>query len=583
MREPIILFENFGFQYRAQAEPTLYDIDLAIYPGEKVLIAGQSGSGKSTLAHCVNGLIPFSNPGTATGRVLVNGIETKDQSVFELSRTIGTVLQDTDGQFVGLTAGEDIAFSLENNNVAQAEMLARVKGAADLTGIGDALEASPFELSGGQKQRVSMAGVIVENVKVLLFDEPLANLDPATGKQAIALIDRIMRETGTTVIIIEHRIEDVLYRDIDRIVLMHEGRIIADSPPDDMLRSGLLRETGLREPLYITALKYAGVPLAEGHKYSDISSLELSETDMEAVRLWHARESPPPAAAREGGFLSVDNISFTYLDAPRPALEGVTFSIARGEIAAIVGANGAGKSTLAKLVCGFEKPTSGSISLDGEDLCETSIAKRAEHIGYVMQNPNQMICKPMIFDEVAFALSGRGLPEAEIADRVESALSICGLRPFRDWPVSALSYGQKKRVTIASVLVMSPEIVILDEPTAGQDYRHYTDIMEFLKTLNKQGVTVLLITHDMHLMLEYAPRTLAFSAGKMLADIPSADLLCDIGLTQAASLKETSLFHLAALCGIEDAPGLIRRFIGSEPDKKGPGNIGSEPDKGGRG
>ena len=564
MREPVILFEDFGFQYRAQSEPTLFEINLAIYPGEKVLIAGQSGSGKSTLAHCINGLIPFSSPGAATGRCLVNGIETKEQSVFELSKTIGTVLQDTDCQFVGLTAAEDIAFSLENNNVPQAEMITRVKGAADLTGIGDVLEASPFELSGGQKQRVSMAGVIVENVEVLLFVEPLANLDPATGKQAIDLIDRIMKETETTVIIIEHRIEDVLYRKVDRIVLMRDGRIIADSPPDEMLRSGLLLKTGIREPLYITALKYAGVGLLPRHKCESIDTLELSDADKESVRAWYSKEEPPPEPLRESGLLSVETLNFTYPEGRDPVLYDVSFSIAKGEITAIVGANGAGKSTLAKLICGFEKPTSGSITFRGGNLLEESIAKRAEHIGYVMQNPNQMLCKPMIFDEVALALRNRGMPEEEIAEHVEKALAVCGLYPFRNWPVSALSYGQKKRVTIASVLVMSPEIIILDEPTAGQDYRHYTEIMEFLKTLNRQGVTILLITHDMHLMLEYAPRTLAFSAGKMLADIPSPDLLCDIELTQAASLKETSLFYLANICGIGDAPSLIRRFIASE-------------------
>ena len=563
MREPIILFDNFGFQYRAQAEPTLFDINLAVYPGEKVLIAGPSGSGKSTLAHCINGLIPFSSSGAATGRCLVGGRDTKEQSVFELSKTIGTVLQDTDGQFVGLTAGEDIAFSLENNNVPQAEMFPRVRGAAELTGIEGALEASPFELSGGQKQRVSMAGVIVEDVQVLLFDEPLANLDPATGKQAIALIDRIMEETGTTVIIIEHRIEDVLYRKVDRVVLMRDGRIISDGPPGDLLRGGLLRKTGIREPLYITALKYAGVELSPAHKCESMETLELSETDREAVRRWFAGAGRPRAPSCEAELLRVEGLSFTYPEGRRPALSDVSFSISAGEITAIVGTNGAGKSTLAKLICGFEKPSSGAIFLHGKELGGgyDSIAKRAEHIGYVMQNPNQMICKPMIFDEVALALVNRGLPEKEITEQVEAALEICGLYPFRKWPVSALSYGQKKRVTIASVLVSSPEIIIMDEPTAGQDYRHYTDIMEFLLTLNKQGVTVLLITHDMHLMLEYAPRTLVFSAGKMLADIPSADLLCDMELTAAASLKETSLFHLAASCGIPDAPAFIRRFV----------------------
>ena len=564
MREPVILFENFGFQYRAQADPTLFEIDLAIYPGEKVLIAGPSGSGKSTLAHCINGLIPFNHTGTSIGRCLVNGIETKDQSVFELSKTIGTVLQDTDSQFVGLTAGEDIAFSLENNMAPQADMFARVKDAADLTGIGDFLDASPFELSGGQKQRVSIAGVLVEGVKILLFDEPLANLDPATGKQAIDLIDRLKKETNTTVIIIEHRIEDVLYRSVDRIVLMNEGRIIWDGPPGDLLRGSLLKETGIREPLYITALKYAGIEIEPEHHCENIGTLILSEDDKDNVRRWYKGETPPPSAPGGEELLSAKDLGFTYPEGMKPALSDVSFSILKGGITAIVGANGAGKSTLAKLICGFEEPSGGIISLYGKDISDESISKRAEQIGYVMQNPNQMICMPMIYDEVAFALKNRGLSEEEIEVRVEKALKICGLYPFRKWPVSALSYGQKKRVTIASVLVMSPEIIILDEPTAGQDYRHYTEIMEFLRSLNKEGVTVILITHDMHLMLEYAPRTLAFSAGKMLADTGSADLLCDVALSEAASLKETSLFYLAQVCGIDDAPAFVRRFVAYE-------------------
>jgi energy-coupling factor transport system ATP-binding protein len=565
MREPAILFENFGFQYRAQADPTLYEIDLAIYPGEKVLVAGPSGSGKSTLAHCINGLIPFNNPGISTGRCLVNGVPTKDQSVFELSKTIGTVLQDTDGQFVGLTAGEDIAFSLENNMTPQAEMFPLVRAAADLTGIEGFLDSSPFELSGGQKQRVSMAGVLVDkDVRILLFDEPLANLDPATGKQAIDLIDRIKKETNTTVVIIEHRIEDVLYRNVDRIVLMDEGRITYDGPPGDLLRGDLLRKTGIREPLYVTALKYAGIELGPEHHCESIDTLSLSEQDIETVQRWYPEKDPLPAAAGEEELLHAESLSFTYPEGQKPALTDVGFSISKGEITAIVGANGAGKSTLAKLVCGFEKLSEGSIALHGEDISDESIAGRARHIGYVMQNPNQMICKPMIFEEVALALESRGLSEEEIKKRVGEVLTVCGLYPFRSWPINALSYGQKKRVTIASVLVTSPEIIILDEPTAGQDYRHYTDIMDFLLTLNKQGVTILLITHDMHLMLEYAPRTLAFSAGKMLADSPSADLLCDVDLTAAASLKETSLFHLATMCRIEDAPAFVRRFVEAE-------------------
>jgi len=561
MSDPIILFENFSFQYHAQAEPSLVDINLAIYAGEKILIAGPSGSGKSTLANCINGLIPFNYKGEITGKIVVCGTETREQSIFDLSKVVGTVLQDTDGQFVGLTAGEDIAFSLENNCVSQDEMFPRVKSTAKMTGLGDAfLNASPFDLSGGQKQRVSMAGIIVDKVQILLFDEPLASLDPATGKQAIELIDSIKKDTNTTVVIIEHRLEDVLYKDVDRIIIMRDGRIIADMPPATLLCSDLLPETGLREPLYISALKYAGVKIDYSHKPARIDTLMLSDEDKSALRNWYNEKPPQVITKADEPLLQVHGLHFSY-DIGKPVINSVSFSVAPGEMTAIVGTNGAGKSTLAKLICGFEAPHEGTIKLRGEDITNNSIADRAKHIGYVMQNPNQMICKPFIFEEVAFGLVNQGISDEEIKQRVNATLEICGLRPFRKWPISALSYGQKKRVTIASMLVLEPQILILDEPTAGQDYRHYTEIMVFLRTLQRRGVTILLITHDMHLMLEYAHRALVFSGGKLLADLPSAELLSDPVLSANASLKETSLFHLATQTGGLDAAAFTKRFV----------------------
>ncbi|MCL2372017.1 MAG: ABC transporter ATP-binding protein [Defluviitaleaceae bacterium] len=565
--QPIISFENFTFQYRAQKEPSLADINLSINQGEKVLIAGASGSGKSTLANCINGLIPFNHKGTASGSCKVNGVDTSKLSVFELSKIVGTVLQDTDGQFVGLTAGEDIAFSLENNCLPKEEMLPQVKTAACKTGIGDAfLDTSPFDLSGGQKQRVSMAGILVDDIQILLFDEPLASLDPSTGKNTIALIDKIRHDTSKTVIIIEHRLEDVLYRDVDRVVIMHDGRIVSDMPTAKLLSGSLLREHGLREPLYISAMRYAGIAPAEEHKLARIDQLTLSQGDKATIKNWYQNLPPAEAEQNQQELLRVSNLNFTYPSKDR-TLQNISFTITRGEMTAIVGTNGAGKSTMAKLICGFEQLDSGKIELFGQDITEETIFNRAKHIGYVMQNPNQMICKPMIFDEVALGLVNQGIDEAEIKQRVEATLEICGLHPFRNWPVSALSYGQKKRVTIASVLVMNPEIIILDEPTAGQDYRHYTEIMEFLKALQAKGVTVLLITHDMHLMLEYAPRALVFSGGNLVADLPSATLLCDPVLSEKASLKETSLFHLAAECEIDDPAAFTRCFIEYERAK----------------
>ena len=556
----VISFEDFGFQYTAQAEPTLHNINLTIRRGEKVLIAGPSGCGKSTLAHCINGLIPNSYPGKATGKLTIGGKDALKLDLFGLSKMVGTVLQDSDGQFIGLTVAEDIAFALENDCIPTQELYEEVKRIAKLVDVEAVLHHAPHEISGGQKQRVGLGGVMVNEVDILLFDEPLANLDPATGKAAIALIDDIQKRTGCAVIIIEHRLEDVLYRPVDRVVVMGDGHILYDGDPDTMLCTDLLQRSGIREPLYVTALKYAGVTITWEMRPSYLPELVLSGEQKQQVRSWFSAQPQPENTVSQEVLLEAKDLDFTY-EGGHHALRGISASIHRGEMLSIVGTNGAGKSTFSKVVCGFEKAQKGSLTMGGIDLNTLSIKERADHIGYVMQNPNQMISKTQIFDEVALGLRNRGVSEEEIRPRVEETLKICGLYPFRNWPVSALSYGQKKRVTIASIVVLRPEIILLDEPTAGQDLKHYTEIMDFLSQLNRQGVTVVLITHDMHLMLEYTPRAIVFNAGKVIADKSAAEVLNSPEIVEAAHLKETSLYHLSMACGIESAEEFTRRFI----------------------
>ena len=569
-KSPVISFKDFSFQYRAQKKPTLTGINLDIYPGEKVLIAGPSGSGKSTLAGCVNGLNPFSNPGECKGSLIVDGVDAPHSSIFELAAHVGTVLQDPDGQFIGLTVGEDIAFALENSCTPQDEMHAITHHAAELVGIENHLDYAPHELSGGQKQRVSLAGVMVDQVKILLFDEPLANLDPATGKQAIELIDEIQKKTDTTVLIIEHRLEDVLWRNVDRIVLVNDGTILADLTPDELLSTSLLCDNGIREPLYVTAMRYAGIDITKEKKPAHVDSVVLDEVDRKKLKDWFEAQPLPKDAGEREKLLEVKHLSFGYTKGQQ-TLRNVSLSIEKGEMVSIVGRNGAGKSTFSKLICGFEDPDSGEITFRGKDLLKENIRHRAKYIGYVMQNPNQMISKTMIFDEVALSFQKAGLPEAEVRQKVEDTLKICGLYPFRNWPVSALSFGQKKRVTIASVLVQDPELIILDEPTAGQDFRHYTEIMEFLRKLNERGVTVVMITHDMHLMLEYTPRALVFSDGQLIADRRASEVLCDPELIERAALKETSLFTLANQCEITPPEAFVERFIGEDREVRSNG------------
>lgn len=558
--EPIIEFRDFSFQYNAQMEPTLYNIDLTIRKGEKVLIAGPSGCGKSTLVNCINGLIPFSYKGEIKGSLKIKGEESSSLSISAISNTVGTVLQDSDAQFIGMTVLEDIAFALENECVVKEEMVERVHRAAEIVDISDHLEYAPTDLSGGQKQRTGIAGILVDDVEVMLFDEPLANLDPATGKTAMELIDDVAVKTGATVIVVEHRIEDVLHIEMDRIILMENGRIAFDGTPDALLSSNLLIEGGIREPLYITALKYAGIEITEGKLPHSIRSIILTYEDKNLVRRWHESTPTVKPEPKTDTILDIKNLEFAYEDRP-PTLKGVDLDVHRGELMAIVGRNGAGKSTLAKVVCRFEKDCTGSMMLMDEDLMTLSIKECADRVGYVMQNPNQMISKTMIFDEIALGLKLRGLDEEAIKEKVESVMKICGLYEFRNWPISALSYGQKKRVTIASILALDPDIIILDEPTAGQDFRHYTDIMEFLKDINSRGITIIMITHDMHLMLEYAERALVFTDGRIIADDTSAAILTSPDIIEKASLKETSLYHLALMCGIEDPSEFVQHFI----------------------
>ena len=531
-----ISFNQFTFQYDAQAEATLKDISFDIVKGEKVLILGPSGSGKSTLAQCLNGIIPNIHKGQAQGQVRIAGQNIFKQSIYDKSQLVSTVLQDPDGQFIGLTVAEDLAFALENDCANQSKMKDKVALWAERLDLTSLLNHRPQDLSGGQKQRVSLAGVLIDESPILLFDEPLANLDPKSGQETIDLIDKIHKEVGATTIIIEHRLEDVLYRPVDRILLVNDGTLLFNGSPDELLSSTLLLENGIREPLYVTALRQLGFDTRDAQNLSQLDALDLSDLVLPDRVLKDKRDSSSDS------ILKVEGLSVSYGDNPA-IIDDMSFSLKKGERLAIVGKNGAGKSTLAKALCGFV-PSQGKLTYKGQDISQDSITERSERIGFVLQNPNQMISQTMIFDEVALGLRLRGIEETEVEERVHEVLKTCGLYSFRKWPISALSFGQKKRVTIASILVLKPEIIILDEPTAGQDYKTYTDIMNFLDSLQKQGHTIVMITHDMQLMLEYSDRCLVVVEGKIIADDNPVTILNQKDLLESANLKQTSLYTL---------------------------------------
>ena len=543
MKEAMIELKDFSFQYKAQSEPTLKNINLTIYKGEKVLIVGPSGSGKSTIGQCLNGIIPNIYKGTSSGQFLIQGKEAFDLSIYEKSHLVSTVLQDTDGQFIGLRVAEDLAFALENDMVELESMKSRVHTWAERLDLSKLLDHRPQDLSGGQKQRVSLAGVLIDESPILLFDEPLANLDPKSGQDIIDLIDQIHEEQGTTTIIIEHRLEDVLYRPIDRVILINQGQVLFNGQPDDLLRTTLLAENGIREPLYLTTLRQLGQDISELAHLDKVEKLPLGDVSVDI---------PTPhfeKGAEAETILELGHLNFAYREG-QPILKDLSLTIPKGQRLAIVGKNGAGKSTLAKAICGFIQ-TEGTYFSKGEDIKGDSVKERAERVGYVLQNPNQMISTNMIFDEVALGLRLRNVPEAQIESRVHQALKTCGLYEFRKWPISALSYGQKKRVTIASILVLGPDVLVLDEPTAGQDQRNYTEIMDFLDELHQKGHTIVMITHDMQLMLDYSDRAVVVMDGQVLADLTPAELLTQPEILRRAYLKETSIFALANRLGVD--------------------------------
>ena len=558
----MISFKNFSFKYNNVVDKTLKNIDLTINKGEKVLIVGPSGSGKSTLSHCINGLIPFSYNGEIEGELIIDNIKPYEESLSDVSKKVGTILQDQDSQFIGLSVGEDVAFNFENNAMELNEMKVKVIDALELVNMVDFINHSPYELSGGQKQRVSLAGVLGSDAEVLLFDEPLANLDPASGKEIMQLINDIHEKTNKTIIIVEHRIEDVLEQPFDKVIVVNKGEVQGFGTPDEILKSDLLKNNGLREPLYLEAMKLAGCDISQSENLKDLSNID--ERNKEVLKNWFNNEtSNKESIIKEEKILEVKNLAFSH-DGIKNTINDVSFHLNKGEILAVLGNNGAGKSTLCRLITGILKPQKGSIFLNNQCIDSWSIKQKGSSIGYVMQNPNQMISQHMIKDEIALGLKCRNYSKEEIDKKVEEVLKICGLYPYRNWPVSALSYGQKKRVTIASILAINPQVIILDEPTAGQDYKHYTEFMEFIKELSAQGISIILITHDMQLTLEYCHRAVVLSGGEKIADDKPSNILTDENIIKKANLKETSLSTLAKSIGIANTNDFVQFFIDLE-------------------
>lgn len=557
MSDPIIEIRNLSVKYDAQIDRTLKNIDLTINRGEKILIAGPSGSGKSTLSRVLNGMIPEAFPGEVSGELKINGKDVSDTGIFERSLEIGTVLQDSNAQFVGLTTAEDIAFALENDQLGHTKMVSKINEWAEKLDLHSLLNLAPQVLSGGQKQRVAMAGVLVDNSSILIFDEPLANLDPASGYKMMQLLDQIQARENLTVIIIEHRLEEVLQSNVDQVVLLDDGEIKFDGTVEEVLVQNQLADYGLATPAYIRLLKKVGIDIATVQHLSVPERIADSEIAKQ-IRQFQVNLPVEKQIDFDEPILELKNLNFSY--GQHPLFKDLDVQINRGEIVALVGKNGSGKSTLSQLITGFLHEDDGKLIFNGsEDLTQLSIKERGERIGYVTQNPNDMFTQTIVEDEVAIGLKLRDIDEQECKRRVTELLKTAGLYSMRHWPISALSFGQKKRLSMIAVLALEPELLILDEPTAGQDLRHSARMMDFVRKLNDDlKITVIVITHDMALMLNIAHRALVLVDGEIIADVEPATLLVTPDIIRQAELRLTSVYTLTKALGIEHAEKLVR-------------------------
>jgi energy-coupling factor transporter ATP-binding protein EcfA2 len=510
---PPLVIQELTFRYRSRPEPALRDVSLTLARGELILVAGASGCGKTTLIRCINGLIPRSYKGELDGRILLHGEDTTGKPLSHLSQIVGTVLQDPERQILGSRVYTEVAFGLENLGLARDEIRERVDGALDRLGIAHLRDRETFLLSGGEKQKVALAGVLAMRPSILLLDEPLASLDPASAQEALALFRRLADE-GMSVFLVEHRVEDALGIDPDRVLFVEDGQVAYDGPAENMMGAVDYRQVKLPAPVVIE----------------------------------HAAHAPPPGfqaaiQPRDRAPLVVfEDVSFAYEEDGPTVIHDVNLEVRQGDIIALLGPNGAGKTTLIKHAIGLLKPRRGRVMLEGKGTDRISVAEVAHTLGYVFQSPSHMLFAPTVQEELAFGPKNLGYAQQTIAENVAWAVDTVNLAGLEDYPPLALSFGQQKRVSIASILAMRSKILVMDEPTAGQDYANYMAFMDAI--LQMPGFeAILFITHDLDLAICYANRVILMYEGRVVADGPPAETLADTGTLRRCRLVPTSLLQ----------------------------------------
>lgn len=515
MAEPLpLVIENLSFRYRSRSELAIHNISLEVQPGQVVMIAGASGCGKTTLARCINGLIPRSYKGELSGRILMQGQEIEKLSLSRISQMVGTVLQDPERQILGTRVLFEIAFGLENLGFSRPEIIQRVEEALARLKISHLKDRETFNLSGGEKQKVALAGVLAMHPSILLLDEPLASLDPASAQETLETV-RGLADEGMTVLMVEHRVEDVLRIHPERVLYMKEGEIRFDGPPEQ---------------------------LDENVDYSEVK-LPVSVVLPLAVQRVPTQPIVPATIrqAQAAPLVQFENVSFGY-DVERPVLQGVDLTIQRGDIIAVLGPNGAGKTTLVKHAIGLLKPKGGRVLVNGQDTHHLSVAEIASTLGYVFQSPSHMLFAPTMAEELAFGPKNLRHPPEQIQQEVQQAIETVHLQGYEQTPPLSMSFGQQKRVSIAAVLAMRSRILVMDEPTAGQDYKNYMNFMDAI--LQMPGFeAIIFITHDVDLAVIYANRVLLVNGGRLVADGSPAEVLGDMGRLHANRLVPTSLLE----------------------------------------
>jgi len=536
MPEASLVIENLSFQYRTRPEPAIENISFELKPGEILLIAGSSGCGKTTLARCINGLIPRSYRGKREGKVLLQGKDVADMQIADVSQVVGTLLQDPERQIVASNVYNEIAFGPENLGLPREEILQRVEGALKRLKIEYLRERETFNLSGGEKQKVALAGLLAMNASILLLDEPLASLDPASAYEALEVF-RSLADEGKAVVLIEHRVEDAIFAKPDRMLYMEAGRVKYLGSIDDLPTEIDHREVKLPAEWVVKRVRQMGGKI---EKTESAQSVESDALTGEAV------------SKRGEPLVVFENVDFRYSDETPLILQNVNLGIHRGDLVGILGPNGAGKSTLVKHAIGLLKPTRGRVLVEGRDTRSMSVAQIARVLGYVFQSPTHMLFAPTVREELEFGPKNLEFKADVIQKVVTESVTTVNLNGLEEYPPLGLSFGQQKRTTIAAVLAMQSRIMIMDEPTAGQDYANYTHFMDAMcRPMNGAQSLVaanfaatLFITHDLDLAVTYANRVLLFGDKHVVADGRPEDVLKDFDLLTRYRVRPTSLLRM---------------------------------------